>query len=89
MVKTLSFVGGKLEISKYGFYVLQRDFDSKEKPIPKENKWTIKFTFHDIRIESKRLQTKESLMYICVTFQPNNDQSAQSQVLIKKIKKVG
>ena len=38
MVKTLSFVGGKLEISKYGFYVLQRDFDSKEKPIPKENK---------------------------------------------------
>ena len=76
----LSFVGGKLEMFKCGFYVLRWDFDSKEKSILKENKSTISFTSQGIRIESIRLQTKESLTYLGVTSQSNDDQSSQAQV---------
>ena len=54
----LSFIGGKLEISKCGIYVLQWEFNSKENPILKENKSTISFTSQVIRIESTRLQIK-------------------------------
>ena len=85
----LPFVDGKLEISKCRFYVLQQEFDSKEKPILKENKSTISFTSQGIRIYSTRLQTKEALTYLGVTYQPNDDQSAQSQVLIKKAENIG
>ena len=85
----LSFVGGKLEMPKCGFYVLKWEFDSNEKLLLKESKSTISFSSQGIRIDSTRLQTKEALTYLGVTSQPNGDQSAQAQVLIKKAEQIG
>ena len=52
-----------------------------------QTKSTISFTSQGIRIGSTKLQTKEVLTYLVVTSQPNDDQSAQAQGLIKKAEK--
>ena len=78
----LTFVGGKLEMSKYGFYIIQWSFDANEKPISNENRPTITFKAEEISIKSTRLQNDEALIYLGVTSQPSGDQSAQTNALI-------
>ena len=46
----LTFVGGKLEMSKCGFYIIQWSFDENEKPIINENTSTVTFKTQDISI---------------------------------------
>ena len=60
-------------MSKCRFYVLQWEFDLKNR-ISKENKSTITFTSQGIKIASTRLQTKETIKYLDDNFQPNDDQ---------------
>ena len=41
----LTFVGGKLEMSKCGFYTIQWSFDENKKPIINENTSNVTFQF--------------------------------------------
>ena len=84
----LTFVGGKLEMSKCGFYIIQWSFDENETPINNENTSTVTFTTQDILINSKKLQHDDALTYLGVTSQPSGDQSEQTNAIIYKAEKI-
>lgn len=72
----LTFVGGKLEMKKCGFYQLQWKFDKNEKPYFQENTSIIVLNAKGIKVESTRLQPQDSSPYLGITSQPNGDHSA-------------
>ena len=86
--KILTFVGGKLEISKCGFYTIQWSFDENEKPIINENKSNVTFKAQDISINSKKPQHDDALTYLGVILQPSGDQSEETTVLINKAENI-
>ena len=84
----LTFVGGKLEMIKCGFYTIQWSYDENEKSIINENTSNVTFKSQDISINSKKLQHDDVLTYLGVTSQPSGDQAAQTNALIYKAEQI-
>ena len=75
----LTFVEGKLEMSKYNCCILDWIFDKSDKPILNNNKETITFlTENNIQVHSQQLSPKNVITYLGVISQPNGKQNAIS-----------
>ena len=68
--EVLKFVGGKLEISKYNFRIIDWEFDHNEQPILKNNKETISFIIlENIKLRSQQLSTDDAMTCLGVISQ--------------------
>ena len=73
----LTFVGGKLEMSKYNFCILDGIFDKSDKPILNNNKETITFlSENNIQVHSQQLSPNNAIKYLGVISQLNGKQIA-------------
>ena len=85
----LLFVGGDLELSKCGWYVIDLGLDSNDKPQMKKTKhklWITTPTWE--KIPSKQLNPNTPSTYLEVTSQIDGDQTAQLSKLIKSSKEL-
>ena len=73
----LTFVGGKLEMSKYNLCILDWTFDESDIPILNNNKETITFiSDNKIQVQSQQLSPNDAIKYLGVVSQPNGKQNA-------------
>ena len=85
----LLFVGGDLELSKCGQYVIDWGLDSNDKPQMKKTKHKLWITTPTGKnIPSKQLNTSIPSTYLEVTSQIDGDQTAQLSKLIKSSKEL-
>ena len=68
--EVLTFVGGKLEMSKWNFRIIDWKFDHNEQPILKNNKETISFIISEnIKLRSQQLSTDDAMTCLGVISQ--------------------
>ena len=73
----LTFVGGKLEMSKCNFCILDWSFDKHDKPILNNNEEIITFlSENNIQVRSQQLSPNDAIKYLEVVSQPNGKQNA-------------
>ena len=73
----LTFVGGKLEMSKCILCILDWTFDESDRPILNNNKETITFiSDNKIQVQSQQLSPNDAIKYLGVVSQPNDKQNA-------------
>ena len=73
----LTFVGGKLEMSKCNFCILDWIFDKSDRPILNNNKVTITFiSDNKMQVQSQQLSPNDAIKYLDVVSQSNDIQNA-------------
>ena len=72
----LTFIGGKLEMSKCNFCILDRIFDKSDKPVLNNNKETVTFlSENNIQVQSQQLSPNDAIKYLGVVSRPNGNQN--------------
>ena len=67
----LTFIGGKLELTKCTYYIIEQDFDSTEHSHITSYNYSISFQSTKGKGSSTQLQSRQSLKYLGVISQPN------------------
>ena len=85
----LLFVGGDLELSKCGWYVIEWGLDINDKPQMKKKKYNLWITAPSgEKIPSQRLDQNTPSTYLGVTSQINGNQTAQLSRLEESVKEL-
>ena len=83
--EVLTFVGGKLEMSKCNFCILDWTFDKSDKPTISNKKERITLLLaNNIKVHSQQLSPNDAIKYLGVVSQPNGNQEAITKHLRKE-----